>query len=65
MAVSVGNKVKKNATEKLLGIWTGSKLGFNHHINKMCDKASQMLNVLDRVSSFMSTGKNVNYESIN
>ena len=48
----MGNEIKNNASEKLLGITIDSKLSFNESVNKICDEASQKLNALARVSSF-------------
>ena len=53
----MGDKIKNNASEKLLGITIDSKLSLNKHVNKICDISGQKLNALARVSSFMSTVK--------
>ena len=62
--IVMGNKIKNNVSEKLLGITIDRKLSFNEHVNKIFDKARQKLNALVSVSSFMSRKKMGNYESI-
>ena len=62
--IVMGNKIKNNVSEKLLGITIDRKLSFNEHVNKIFDKARQKLNALASVSSFMSRKKMGNYESI-
>ena len=58
------NKIKNESSEKLLGIAIDSKLSFNEHLDKICEKASQKLNVLSTVPSFMSMEKiRVSYEN--
>ena len=54
--------VKENAiistqSVKLLGVDIDYKLNFREHISKLCTKASQKLNALIRISSFMSIEK--------
>ena len=44
--------------QKLLGVLIDNKLTFDKQINNLCTKASQKLNALCHVSSFMSTNKN-------
>ena len=43
--------------EKLLGVTLGNKLSFVNHVNNMCDKASQKVNTLARISSYMNLNK--------
>ena len=46
--------ISNSKSEKLLGVTVDSKLKFDEHVNKLCDKASQKLSALARVSPFMS-----------
>ena len=57
----MGNEIKNNASEKLLGITFDSKLSFNETVNKICDEASQKLNALARVSSLVYRKSMGNY----
>ena len=43
--------------EKLLGIILDSELRFEKHITDICNKASQRINVLSRITSYMSLNK--------
>ena len=52
-----GKKTQKSRIEKLLGVTIDNKLSFTKHVRKICDKASQRLNALARLSSFMSLEK--------
>ena len=49
--------VKSSDNEKLLGVTIDNKLKFEKHVNNICDKASQKLNALARVSSYMDLHK--------
>ena len=49
--------IESNEHQKLLGVLIDNKLTFDKHINNLCGKASQELNALCRVSSFMSTNE--------
>ena len=49
--------IENSEQQKLLGDLIDNKLTFDKHINNLCAKASQRLNALCRVSSFMSTNK--------
>ena len=49
--------IESSEQQKLLGVLIDNKLTFDKHINNLCAKASQKLNALCRVSSFMSTNK--------
>ena len=49
--------IESSEQQKLLGVLIDNKLTFDKHINNLCTKASQKLNALCRVSSFMSTNK--------
>ena len=46
---------ESSGQQKLLGVLIDNKLTFDKHINTLCAKAIQKLNVLCQVSSFMST----------
>ena len=52
-----GKKIQNSKSEKLLGVTIDNKLSFTEHVHKICDKASQKLNALTRLSSFMSLEK--------
>lgn len=39
----IGDKIKNNTSEKLLGITIDCKLNLNKHANKICVKASQKI----------------------
>ena len=57
--------IKSRNDEKLLGVIIDNKLNFEKHVNNICDKASQKLNALARVSSYMDLHKRTaNNESI-
>ena len=49
--------IESSDQQKLLGVLIDNKVTFDKHINNLCEKASQKLNELCRVSSFMSTNK--------
>ena len=49
-----GKKIQNLKSEKLFGVTINSKRSFTEHIHKICDRASQKLNALARISSFMS-----------
>ena len=46
-----------NVEEKLLGTSLGSELKFEKHITGICNKASQKIHVLSRITSYMSLNK--------
>ena len=52
-----GAIVKSSDNEKLLGVTIDNKLKFEKHVNNICDKASQKLNALARMSSYMDLHK--------
>ena len=52
-----GEKIQNSKSEKLLGVTIDNKLSFTEHAHKICDKASQKLNALTRLSSFMNLEK--------
>ena len=49
-----GEKIQNSKSKKLLGVTIDYKLSFTEHVNKIFDKASQKLNALARLSSFIS-----------
>ena len=49
--------IQSSVQQKLLGVLFDNKLTFDKHINNLCAKASQKLNALCPVPSFMSTNK--------
>ena len=49
-----GDIIKNSESEKLLGVTIDYKLNFEEHLSKVCDKASQKLNALARISSYMN-----------
>ena len=50
-----GDIIKSSESEKLLGFYElDYKLNFEEHLSKVCDKASQKLNALARISSYMN-----------
>ena len=49
--------IKSSDSEKLLGVTIDNKLNFEKHVNNLCTKASQKLNALARVSSYMDLPK--------
>ena len=58
LETSIGGEIiKSSANEKLLGVTIDNNLNFEKHINNICDKASQKLNALARVSSYMDLHK--------
>ena len=52
-----GEKIQNSKSGKLLGVTIDNKLSFTEHVHKICDKASQKINALTRLSSFMSLEK--------
>ena len=46
-------EIKAVSKVKLLGIETGDKLNFNHHINNICKSASNQLNALIRLKHLL------------
>ena len=58
LAANIGEVlIKSSDSEKLLGVTIDNKLNFEKHINNLCDKASQKLNALARMSSYMDLPK--------
>ena len=49
-----GDIIKNSESEKLLGVTIDYKLNFDEHLSQVCDKASQKLNALARISSYMN-----------
>ena len=52
-----GETIKGSHTVKLLGINVDNKLNFNDHVSKLCNKVSQKIHALSRISPYMSTEK--------
>ena len=53
--IKTGNEaVRSSKYEKLLGIKVDHELNFNEHVSSLCKKASQKLNALSRIASFMT-----------
>ena len=48
------SEIKCEEVVKLLGIDTDYQLNFDHHVNNLCRKAGQQLNVLKRLNPFLS-----------
>ena len=49
--------IKSENQKELLGVLIDSNLTFVSHINNLCKKASQKLNALARISSYMNIRK--------
>ena len=47
-------EILNSKEEKILGVYFDNKLNFNTHIKKLCQKASQKLHALARLSNLMS-----------
>ena len=55
LSICIQNNIISNTdNEKILGVYFDKKLNFNYHISRMCQKASQKLHALARVSNYMS-----------
>ena len=46
-------QIKSSKQEKLLGITIDNKLNFEKHVNSLCNKVSQKLNALTRISNYI------------
>ena len=58
VTVKIGNTDVVNCSEeKLLGVHIDSKLSFDHHVSKLCQKASNKLYAVARISPFMDQKK--------
>ena len=58
ISANIGHaSIKSTKAEKLLGVLIDNKLSFNDHVKKICEKASQKLNALARLSPYMSVEK--------
>ena len=51
--------IKNSASEKLLGVIIDNKLDFTEHLNTVCKKANLKLQVLNKVSRFLSPEQDV------
>ena len=49
--------IESSKQQKLLGILLDNELRFDKHVDNLCNKASQKLSALSRVSSYMNTDK--------
>ena len=53
--IKIGNETVSNSKyEKLLEVKIDHELNFNEHVSSLCKKASQKLNALSRIASFMT-----------
>ena len=57
MATIDNSYIKSEDEQVLLGITIDSNLTFENHINSICKKASQKLNVLARIAPYMNIQK--------
>ena len=58
LASNIDNKTAESEMkQEPLGITIDSKLSFEEHVNNICKKASQKLNALARISSYMDIQK--------
>ena len=58
VTVRIGNsEVVNSSQEKLLGVQIDSKLSFHNHVSKLCQKASNKLYALARMSPYMDQNK--------
>ena len=51
------NIIESEEKQELLGVIIDSRLTFEEHVNNLCKKASQKLNALTRISSYMDIPK--------
>ena len=55
VSANINNDIIKNSkSEKLLGVIIDTKLNFEEHTTRLCNKASHKLSALARISSYMS-----------
>ena len=53
--IKIGNETVSNSKyEKLLGVKVDHELNFNEHVSSLCKKASQKVNALSRIASYMT-----------
>ena len=58
VTVRIGNAdVVNSSEEKLLGVQIDSTLSFDNHVSKLCQKASNKLYALARISPYMDQNK--------
>ena len=57
VAVIDSNLIESENEQELLGVLIDSRLTFKSHVNNICKKASQKLNALARISSYMDIQK--------
>ena len=46
-------QIESSKQQKLLGVTTDNKLIFEQHLNNLCNKVSQKLNALTRISNYI------------
>ena len=57
-SIKINNSnIQNSVNEKLLGVNLNSRLDFDTHVSNLCDKASQKLHALARISCYMSKEK--------
>ena len=57
-SIMIENKqIRNSSCEKLLGVFFDSKLTFQSHIDNICKKASQKLNAISRITTYMDFNK--------
>ena len=55
ISINIDNEViKRSSDEKLLGINSNNRLGFDTHVTSICNLLSKKLHALARISEFMS-----------
>ena len=58
VAVKIRNAEVVNCSEEyFLGVYIDCKLSFDHHVSKLCQKASNKLYALARISPYMDHNK--------
>ena len=63
--INIQSEIIKNTNSKtLLGIIFDSDLKFNTHVTNICNKASQKLHALARVSGFMPHNKHLSCHNL-
>ena len=53
-SITIENEeIRSSSCEKLLGLFFDSKLAFQSHIDNICEKASQKLNAISRITPWI------------